>query len=339
MKDNMIRNSLLKFFKEKIQSRGNVKIVDLVEISDGWENEVYSFAIKPEHEELILRIYPGDGAARKATKEFNGMKRLHELGFPVPEVFILELDESYFNKPFVIMEKINGRDMGEVLSEASEEKKQELVTLFCGMFAKLHAMDWKEFGVIQPDYEVGDPYGFSAYMVSFAHGYINKFAVDEFVPIVDWLQNQGLNVPCMRPSVIHLDYHTHNILIRDDGEPFVIDWTNIGIADYRMDLAWTVLLQSTYGHDDSRRIIIDEYERIIGQKVEQFEYFEVMAALRRLISIVGSLSAGSDKLGMRPEAVESMKKNAIHIKNVYEVICDRTEIEIPKVERLISTLL
>ena len=135
--ENEIQNRLLSFYEEKYASSGIARIVDLAKVSDGWENEVYSFAVergqaeKQNREDLILRIYPGDGAPRKAEKEFGGMKKLHEMGFPVPEVLVLELDRSYFGKPFVIMERINGRQMWPVIDESPEEKRQCLVTLFC----------------------------------------------------------------------------------------------------------------------------------------------------------------------------------------------------------------
>jgi len=92
-----------------------MQISSLTQITGGWENEVYSFTLEDEEaagrkcEDLILRIYPGNDAPQKSAREFNAMKQLYEVGFPVPEVLLLELDNSPFGKPFVIMEKIDGR--------------------------------------------------------------------------------------------------------------------------------------------------------------------------------------------------------------------------------------
>ena len=113
----------------------------------------------------------------------------------------------------------------------------------------------------------------------------------------------------------------------------------IGVADPRMDLAWTLLLMSTYGNPEARGIILDEYERIADHKVNQIEYFEVIASLRRLFSILVSLSAGADKLGMRPEAVAMMKQQAKHVENVYSILRDRTGIDVPEVEAIILDLI
>ena len=108
-----IQSGLLSFYEREFPSRENTRILDLIRISDGWENDVYSFAVEYEEaterkrEDLILRIYPGDDAPQKSVREFNALKHLHEIGFPVPQVLLLESDSSYVGKPFVIIEKIN----------------------------------------------------------------------------------------------------------------------------------------------------------------------------------------------------------------------------------------
>lgn len=87
-----------------------------------------------------------------------------------------------------------------------------------------------------------------------------------------------------------------------------------------------------------REIVLGEYERIAGYKMEQLEYFEVAAYLRRLFGISVSLSDGADKLGMRPGAETVMRQNASHIGGVYTLLGDRTSIAISEIEELLSTL-
>jgi len=343
--ENDVQSKLLSFFKSRGMPRreGNITIPDLVKITDGWENEVYSFKMEYEEtgkqEDLILRIYPGDDAIWKSAREFNAMKRLHEVGFPVPGVLLLESGDSPFGKPFVIMEKINGRIMGHVIDRSSEEKRKELVTQSCKMFVALHALDWKLFASDPLPYETTDPFGFIKYTLSSARNSVDRFQRGEFArPVLDWLEARVSDVPCERLSVIHGDYHPYNIILRDDGAAFVIDWGNFGIADFRIDLAWTLLLVSTYGHPEAREIVLDEYERIAGRKVEQIEYFEVFAIARRLFSILMSLSDGATKMGMRPGAEAMMKQNVGHIKTVYALLREKTGIAVPDVETLISNL-
>jgi aminoglycoside phosphotransferase (APT) family kinase protein len=342
--ENDIQSKLLNFYEKRKIYSGSIEIVDLSKISDGWENEVYSFTIergeaaKKSREDLILRIYPGDGALEKAEKEFNGMKKVHELGFPVPEVLILELDDSHLGRPFVIMEKIDGRPMWSEIDKSSDEKKQELGTLFCQMFVDLHTLDWRLFASDPSVYKAGGVYGVVNRMLVMAQEFIDRFEMNGFIPVLNWLKEHSQEVPCERLSVIHFDYHPNNILLRDDGKAFVIDWTSIDVADFRLDLAWTIILVSTHGNPEARQMIINEYERLAGRKIEQIEYFEVVASLRRLFSIAVSINAGAEKMGMRPEAVEIMKQNVSHIQAVYSLMYDRTGIAVPEIEKLISDL-
>ncbi|MFQ5795265.1 MAG: phosphotransferase [Candidatus Bipolaricaulia bacterium] len=103
--ENEMQSRLLGFYKRAFPSRQSTRISDLTRISDGWENEVYSFTIEYQeaaerkHEDLILRIYPGADAPQKSAREFNAMKQLYEVSFPVPNVSLLELDSSPFGKP------------------------------------------------------------------------------------------------------------------------------------------------------------------------------------------------------------------------------------------------
>jgi aminoglycoside phosphotransferase (APT) family kinase protein len=328
----------------KFPSWSNVEIPHFTVISDGWENDVYSFRIgykegtEKKFEDLILRIYPGEGTSRKATREFSGMKRLHELGYPVPEVFILQTEDSPFGKPFVIMEKINGLPMGDILDDVSDSKKSRLIELACKMFVHLHSLDWRLFAEDLSIYETDDPNAIMDKWFMKVERYLRNFNKGEFDTALDWLKERSSDITFGRLSVIHYDYHPRNILVQNDGRAFVIDWTNIDIADFRLDLGWTILLTSTYENPESREIVLKGYEQIAGFKIKHMEYFEAAAAFRRLLSMAISLSDGADKLGMRPGTGEMIKGNVNHMKNVYSVLHEITGVSIPEIEKLISDI-
>jgi aminoglycoside phosphotransferase (APT) family kinase protein len=133
-----------------------------------------------------------------------------------------------------------------------------------------------------------------------------------------------------------MDYHPYNILLRCDGAAFVIDWTSAQVSDYRLDLAWTLLLMSTYGNPEARDLVLREYERIAGHEAEQIEFFEVAACLRRLVTIHISLSAGAETMGMRAGAEDAMA-DSDHIAKVYALLQERTGIRIAEIEQLLAT--
>ncbi len=341
--DSEMKHGLASCYAQAFPSRKDTEILDLTRISDGWETDVYSFAAEygptaeRVREDLVLRIYPGDNAPQTAAHEYQVMEQLHAVGFPVPRVLLLELDKTFFGKPFVIMEKIDGRSMGAVSDESPAEKKLELLTQFCRVLVDLHALDWRPF---LPDFTGDETINVSQIVrqgLSQGQEYVHALENHAFDPVFDWLQGQIDDVQFGRPSVIHMDYHPYNILLRDDGAAFVIDWTSAEVSDYRLDLAWTLLLSSTYGHPEMRDAVLSEYERFAGHQVEQIEFFEVAACLRRLASIQISLAEGAEKLGMRAGA-EALMADADHIASLYAVLRERTGIGIAAIEELLSTL-
>ncbi|MEM2885705.1 MAG: hypothetical protein QXF24_06410 [Thermoproteota archaeon] len=112
----------------------------------------------------------------------------------------------------------------------------------------------------------------------------------------------------------------------EDGRTFVVDWTNFDVADCRLDLAWTLLLSSTYGNPEARGEILGAYERFSGKKVEDLGFFEAAPAARRFFAVFVSMKVGPERLGMRPDAAEKMRMQAGHLIEVMKVLRDRTGI-------------
>ena len=72
--------------------------------------------------------------------------------------------------------------------------------------------------------------------------------------------------------------------------------------------------------------------------MEQMAYFDVAACLKRLFSVVVSLSDGAEKLGMRPGAEAVMKQQIGALESVYDLLLERTGIRVAEVERLLVSL-
>ncbi len=365
MSDDM-QSRLQTYCATAFPTRQEVQVSDLTAISSGWESDIYSFAVEHgpadgrRREEMILRIYPADDAYDKSGHEFHGMSQLHKAGYPVPQVLVLERENSPFDKPFVIMERIKGQVLWPLLFGSPQEKQRELLTLFCKLFVQLHTLEWRSFdypfdyaqGRDQDEpfdhaqdkpfvhdaarYDTEDPYTFVDWWLETYRSYLALFPSPGFLAVIEWLEARRDQVPCLRPSLIHLDYHPDNVLLRDDGSAVVIDWTQLDISDSRFDLAWTLVLVSSLEGAKWRHRILQEYERLAGARVEQIAYFEVAACAKRLGSVVLSLSYGPEKLGMRPDAATMMQRQMGALKRVYDLLLERTGIRVAEVEEMLA---
>ena len=337
-----IQSRLSTFYARAVPAKQGARISEVIPISEGWESDMYAFTLESgpygarRHEELILRIYSGEDVQAKSACEWRGMGLLHDAGYPVPRVLILERDDSPFGWPFLIMERIRGRQMWPVWFRSPEARQQELLTLFCRLFVRLHKLDWQPFARELASFDADDPHALLDRELDKIRPYVERFPIAGFLPVFHWLEGRRDLVSRGRPAVIHWDYHPANILLREDGSAVVVDWTQVDVSDLRFDLAWTLLLVSTYEGQSWYERILHEYERLAGARVEQLAFFEVYACLKRLYSVVASLTYGPERLGMRPAAADIMRQQMGASKRVYELLLDRTGIEVPEVGEILK---
>jgi aminoglycoside phosphotransferase (APT) family kinase protein len=337
-----IQAVLSDYYTHYFPDNSYVRIDNVHRISDGWETDIYAFDLESgltgEHtyQELILRIYPGADGEAESLREFNGMRLLHEAGYPVPQVHMQAGKNSPVDFPFVIMDRINGQLMWQLMNDAPIEKKEKLLTRFCELFVNLHQLDWLPFSQLAVQAKNPDPYQYIDCWINTTHRDIQLHYLQGFSEALDWFAEQREQLPCTQPSIVHLDFHPNNVLLCDDGQAFVIDWSQIQLSDARFDLAWTLVLANAYMGDQWRDQILANYDTLNRKKVEMVEVFEAFACTRRLFYVTASLIHGAENFGMRPDAVESMREQMDPLSKVYNQLKAITSVKIPEVECLLE---
>lgn len=309
-------------------------ITDFESITDGWETEVYAFTLTYQgaSQRRILRVYPGADAAHKASHEFTVMQQLDQVGYPVPQVYELSLDPQW--QPFITMQFIEGQSASSLLTS---ENAAEKLDLFCRLLVELHQLDLQPF---LPDdvtmQDVVDPMWFVQRIRTRLASLHASPVAAALHPLLAWLDQHV--VPSPRLSLLHSDFHGNNILITPAGQPYVIDWGTSLIGDYRFDLAWTLLLASTYGQPAMYAVLLEKYAAMQGQSISDMAYFEILAVLRRLLDLLVALHSGAASHGMRPETVNIMRQQRSHYEAVYGWVIDRTGLRLPQVEQVLAKL-
>ena len=340
---NDIQSLLQAYYERSFPTKEGVKVRNLVNITGGWVFRKYAFDVEygpteeRQRERLILRICPADDARAALAHEFHSLRQLYDVGYPVPRALVLETDDSLFGQPFIIMERIEGQNLWSLLFDSPEERQQELLSLFCDLLIRLHELDWRPFVEDTTHYETGDPYIIVDQWLRGARDLLEKSDKPDFLPIVNWLEERRDDVPCPQLSVIHLDFHPDNVLLRPDGSAVVIDWTSLDIGDPRLDLSKTLCMMDFYRSAAWRTRTLQEYERQAGSKVEQIEWFDVAAYTGRLFQAVSLLSGEREKMELLPDAETEIKQEMGAVRRIYNRLLNKTSVRITEVEQLLTT--
>jgi len=321
---------LEQYLKAKFGDKKALSITRLDKLRDGWESDNYLLTVEygdipRTRADWVWRIYSGVGDQAKATREFNSMKKLRDAGYPVPRVFLLVTEHSPVDRPFIIMEYVQGEVMWDLLDIVPGGGQARLIDQFCRLFVQLHDLDWKQFDDSLP----GDaPFFFIDRWLNEARGVLQNFPEIEGSPFLDWVAAQRDLFACARPSPVHQDFHPANILIRADDSATVIDWTNFSVTDSRFDLAWTLVLAHAHGRPGLRDQVFQGYQRHAGKPVEQIEAFEAIECARRLLDLTVSLTKGAQRMGMNAQAVDAMRADMQAHRRVHHLFIERTGLQI-----------
>jgi aminoglycoside phosphotransferase (APT) family kinase protein len=316
--------------------RSDHSIGNVSEINMGWETELFTLRHRftekgaPVTEDLVLRVFSGDGAASKASKEYHLMRKLHDVGYPVPPVYNLETSGEIIGKPFIVMKRIMGKTLDAAYDNESAQQQREGLSRLMRLFVQLHGLDVSEFKDV-PNLPFSD--SVQTYLGYFRD--TRDRLAPWMTPVIDWIAD---NMPGDAPeyrSLCHMDYHGMNIMLDEDDRPYVIDWGASRIGDSRLDVAWTILLYSTFGGPKFRAPLIEAYESL-GGRLERLEFFEVMAAARRVTDLI-TVTAGSGSAGLKPNIVQMMRESKDHFNKVHDFLEERTGIRLAELDGLLKS--
>jgi len=109
----------------------------------GWETRIIAFTLTRPKEalELVVRLYPDEGASYKADWEFNVMFHLSAVGYPVPKVYTHSAESEALGSPFLVMERIIGSTLWDIFFTSPRERLGEILAINAELMAKLHDID------------------------------------------------------------------------------------------------------------------------------------------------------------------------------------------------------
>ncbi|MFQ5968210.1 MAG: phosphotransferase family protein [Acidimicrobiia bacterium] len=324
------------------ESAKNLRVFDRGEITEGWETRIHAFAVgyvvdgEERSQEFILRLFPGVRGAAQAVKEFAVMKQVARWGVPAPRVDFVVTEETPFGDPFIVMERVRGESMADVLEGAPEREVLRLVGAMVDPLVRLHEMPPNELFPARPGAITNDePVTFVPPELADMRAAVDRYELRDFELLLRWLEVRREEGAPGYTCVLHNDYHPLNMVVREgDGELIILDWSFADAGDFRLDLAWSALLLGVMAGERYREVLIERYEDISGRNVENFSYFEVLKLAARLITIALWLdeSAVIPVSRITKQAIRNEYK--VHVLNVYDRVKEITELQVPLFEGL-----
>lgn len=193
---------------------------------------------------LILRREPPAGLViAERDLEYNVYRALEGQGVPAPKVHFLELDPSWLDRPFFIMDMAPGRPGNPFRPDENYDGHEiEIAQQFWRYLGTLAAIDHRKVGLENlRNGQAGD--GFWSQELTRWEGILDdgEAVVEPLVrSAIRWLRR---NPPAAaaKPAIVHGDYRSGNFLCTLDGNiSAFLDWEMCHIGDPLEDIAWAI---------------------------------------------------------------------------------------------------
>jgi aminoglycoside phosphotransferase (APT) family kinase protein len=309
-----LANELQQYFDQRLQYPS--RICNLTCLAGGASHATWAFDLThlngDEHiEPLVLRKEFTHGLlATDLKREYELLSYLSARDFPVPAPKCYEFG-SALATPFIVMARIDGRDIRKVLADtaqraARESLGQDLIRLQ----ARLHqtAVDEALMQILDSAAPATAKTEIERWAVMVAR--YQTFAYPLLAAAMNWLRT---NLPTIdKPVLVHGDYKTNNLLFSATG-PVVIDWEMAHLGDAYEDLAWTLLWTTKF--DLAQGLLTEEqylnaYAEESGVAVDRARlFFWRIFSLLKLAAIF--LSGGAQGIASEPRPQLAMLGRAL----------------------------
>ena len=228
----------------------DTEVLSLARIHGGASRETYRARVR--HSEggamrergLILRRDPvGSLIDTERDVEFRAYTAFRTTSVPVPAALFLEMDEAWLDRPFFVMEEVEGCAAASPFRvDAFGAVRERVGEQFWKILGRIHAENPEALGLAGP-MEAPSLDGCWDRELSYWEGVVDA---DELEPqpvfrgAVRWLRRNPPPPP-LRLSVVHGDYRTGNFLFDEAGEiRAILDWEMCHLGDAHEDLAWAL---------------------------------------------------------------------------------------------------
>ncbi|HUI24648.1 MAG TPA: phosphotransferase family protein [Candidatus Kryptonia bacterium] len=293
----MDRERLRDYLAARVPAAGDVVVNRLERTGGGASRETW--LIDAEWTEagerlvrrLIIRRDPTASLLESDRRtEFQVLCAAGKIGIPVPQMYWLEEDPRWLDRPFMVMERLPGVAPPVVVPlTESEATRRALAEQFVAHLARIHRADWDALGL----HFLGVPAsGHEAARTQLAwwEREYHRQKLEERPVLATALHWLASHLPERSEIVlVHADYRAGNFLYEGDRITAILDWEMAHLGDPMEDLAWAVLkfystgdfCQGLLTHDE----MVAAYTRAGGMAVDldRLFFYEVLGAVKMAV--------------------------------------------------------
>ena len=297
---------------------GSSSSVSNVQESDGHAGLTFLFDVIDHHSArrgFVIKVPPAGVKLKGNTdvmRQAPLLNALHEAGLPVPAVPHAHAESAWFDRPFIVMERLPGkvffvwephRDFARSGEQALNIWRQCVEQL-----AALHCFDWRDK---LADWE--EPEALSSNLNRWRKIYQQGLEVDWITQAERVEQRLADYLPKdYAVGLFHGDFQPGNLLYEQHEFVAVIDWELAGISAPALDVGWMQMVVDRKNWIDAYRPVspISEeevmaiYRDRFGHSNEDYLWFQAFAGFR--LASIACLNHKLHVTGKRPEPAWEM---------------------------------
>lgn len=309
MEISSIRDRLAAFVAEQFGS--NYKLGTVSE-SDGHAGLTFLFDVEQAGEVLpyVVKIPPAGVKLKGNTdvmRQAPLLNSLHQQGLPVPEVPFAFAQSAWFDRPFIVMNRLPGKVFFVWEPDASFATTGPNATGIwrqcVEQLSHFHCFDWRKHIA---DWEEPEPLvdNLQRWQKIYRHGlepaWIRQAEAVEKT-LHDYLPGN------YDVGLFHGDFQPGNMLYDDHRFVAVIDWELAGISAQSLDLGWLLMVSDPNNWIDTYRPVspipekevLNIYNQGMGKITEDVPWFQAFAGFR--LASIACLNHKLHVTGKRPE--------------------------------------
>jgi len=291
---------IAEYLRTKLPQAEDVSVSNVARIPGGASRETWSFDAAWREggadvgRGFVLRRDP-DASLLETERdaEFQVMDAVWSRGVPVPRMYWLEPGGDWLQRPFFVMERLDGCEAGaqQLLTDPRFVRVHaQIVRSFVDVLARIHALGWRELGL---DFMCAPADAGSCGTMEIAkwEEIVEKQALEP-QPVLSaafrWLRHHE-PPPAQRVVLVHADYRTGNFLADESGEiRAFLDWEMAHIGDPLEDVGWACIRPWRWAGDErigglmERQEFYRMYEEATGLTVdaEAVRFWEVLGNVK-----------------------------------------------------------